>query len=66
MEPLTFSTTTEDDLYEAQDSSLEIVDAIRDLQRTEAWKILPIETRRLVCGAHAHLCALSDAINNVI
>ncbi len=66
MEPLNFSESTEDDLIEAQNSSLEIVNAIRDLQGTELWKLLPIATRRLVCGTHAHLCVLSDTINDVL
>ena len=66
MEPLTFSESTEDDLIEVQDASIEVVDAIRELQGTELWKLLPIETRRLICGTHAHLCVLSDKINEVI
>jgi hypothetical protein len=66
MEQLTFSESTEDDLIEAQNSSIEIVDAIRDLQRTRLWMLLPIETRRLICGTYDHLCVLSDTINKVI
>ena len=66
MEPLNFSDKTEEDLIAAQDSCLEAITAIRDLQGTDLWAQLPIETRRLICGAHAHMCTLSDTINESI
>ena len=66
MDDLTFSPATATDLEEAHDHSTDACNAIEALQVTDLWGTLPIETRRTLCAAHAHLAALSDALTEVV
>ena len=66
MDDITFSPATATDLEEAHDHSVDACDAIEALQVTDLWGSLPIETRRALCAAHAHLAALADTLATVV
>ena len=54
------------DREEAYDNACEAFAAIEALQGTALWLDLPIETRRALSAAHAHLDALTDALNEIV
>lgn len=66
MDDITFSPATSTDLEEAHDHSVDACNAIESLQVTDLWGQLPIETRRAICAAHAHLAALADTLATVV
>jgi hypothetical protein len=66
MDDITFSPATATDLEEAHDHTVDACDAIEALQVTDLWGSLPIETRRALCAAHAHLAALADTLAMVV
>lgn len=66
MDDMQFSAETHDDLEEAYEHSNDAYSAIEALQATDLWPTLPIETRRVLCAAHAHLDALAGALYGVI
>ena len=66
MNDLTFSPATLVDLEEAHDHSVDACDALEALQTTDLWCQLPIETRRALCAAHAHLAALADTLHHIV
>jgi hypothetical protein len=66
MDDITFSPATATDLEEAHDHSVDAIDALEALQVTDLWGQLPIETRRALCAAHAHLAALADTLATVV
>jgi hypothetical protein len=66
MDDLTFSPYVAADMEEAHDHSTDACNAIEALQATDLWFSLPIETRRTLCAAHAHLAALSDTLGQVV
>jgi hypothetical protein len=66
MGDLTFSPATTADLEDAHDHTVDACNALEELQVTDLWQSLPIETRRTLCAAHAHLVALADTIATVV
>ena len=66
IETMDFSPATAADLEDAHDASADGCNAIEELQATELWQRLPIETRRALCAAHAHLAALADTLATVV
>ena len=66
MDDLTFSAPVATDLEDAHDHSTDACNAIEALQVTDLWFSLPVETRRTLCAAHAHLAALSDTLSQVV
>ena len=66
MDDMQFSEDTTADLEEAHDHCCDIWNAIDDLQQTDVWMVLPIETRRAICAARAHVGALADALSTVV
>ncbi len=66
MNDLEFSPYITSDLEEAHDHSADACNALEALQSTDLWHSLPIETRRALCAAHAHLAALSDTLAQVV
>jgi hypothetical protein len=66
MGDLTFSAYVTTDLEEAHEHSTDACNAIEALQATDLWFSLPIETRRTLSAAHAHLAALSDTLSQVV
>lgn len=66
MDDITFSAPVATDLEEAHDHSTDACNAIEALQVTDLWVSLPIETRRTLSAAHAHLAALSDTLSRVV
>lgn len=63
MDDLQFSAATEADLEEAYNQSIDACLAIEELQQTDLWRDLPIESRRAICAARAHMGALIDALH---
>jgi hypothetical protein len=53
-------------LATAHDNTCDGFHAIEALQRTDLWQDLPIETRRVLCAAHAHLGVLADALAGIV
>ena len=53
-------------LNAAHDNTCDGFHAIEALQRTDLWQDLPIETRRVLCAAHAHLGVLADALAGIV
>ena len=54
------------DREEAYEHACDAFAAIEALQGTDLWLDLPIETRRALSAAHAHLDALTDALGDVV
>jgi hypothetical protein len=54
------------DREEAHENACDAFHAIEALQCTDLWASLPIETRRALSAAHAHLDALTDALGDVV
>lgn len=52
----------EADREQAHEHTCDAYNAIGALQGTLLWEELPIETRRVLSAAHAHLGALADAL----
>jgi hypothetical protein len=50
------------DLY---DRAAEAMDALYELQLTDLWECIPIETRRYICAARTHCEALTDALEGL-
>jgi hypothetical protein len=66
MNDLEFSPYVTSDLEEAHDHSVDAIDALESLQCTDLWPQLPLETRRALSAAHAHLAALADTLATVV
>ena len=66
MENLQFTDEAINDMTEAYDNSVDIVSAIEGLQSTSTWLAMPIETRRILCAAHAHTGALAFTLGAVV
>ncbi len=56
----------QNDREEAQENACDAYHAIEALQRTDLWQDLPVESRRVLSAAHAHLGALADAIAEIV
>lgn len=63
---LEFLPATTTDLEEAHDHSVDAINALEALQCTDLWIRLPVETRRVLSAAHAHLAALADTLATVV
>ena len=56
----------QNDREEAHENACDAYHAIEALQRCDTWMDLPVETRRVLSTAHAHLGALADALAGII
>ena len=56
----------QNDREEAHENACDAYHAIEALQRTDLWQDLPVESRRVLSAAHAHLGALADAIAEIV
>jgi hypothetical protein len=50
------------DHSDAWDAAATAADALNDLQATDLWAYLPVETRRALCAARVHCQALTAAL----
>ena len=66
MDDFEFLESTLDDLESAHNAGCDAFNAIDDLQRTDLWVSLPIETRKALCAARAHLDALTDQLAHIV
>ena len=66
MDDLQFTAGTLSDLEEAHDASCDACDAIEALQQTALWDSLPIDTRRAICAARAHMNALAGVLAHTV
>ena len=62
MDELKFHPDTASDLEDAHSHCCDIWHAIEALQSTALWESLPLDTLRVLCGAHAHVGALEGAL----
>jgi hypothetical protein len=56
----------QNDREEAHENACDAYHAIEALQRTDLWQDLPVESRRILSAAHAHLGALADALAGIV
>lgn len=56
----------QNDRETAHDNACDAYHAIEALQRTDLWQDLPLESRRALSAAHAHLGALADALAGIV
>jgi hypothetical protein len=66
MDDLRFLEGSYADLEEAHDHCCDIWNAIEELQRTDLWRTLPLETRRALSAAHAHAGALEGVLSHIV
>jgi hypothetical protein len=66
MDDLRFLEGTYDDLTEAHVYCCDMWNAIESLQGTDLWRTLPLETRRALSAAHAHVGALEGVLSHIV